>query len=47
MELDFKLNDILDKVNEAIERSHGIVKSKMRANNLPEILMRHENLSQG
>ena len=47
MELDFKLNDVLDKVNEAIEQSHAIVNNRVKTNNLSELKIRFDNMNLG
>lgn len=46
-DLDYKLNDILTRVNESIEMSHVAVNNRKERNGLIETKMRYDNTLQG
>ena len=46
-DLDNTFNDLLEKVNDAIEQTHVAVNNRSERNNLIDVRMRYDSLNQG
>ena len=47
MELDYNLNDLLEKVNNTIENSNAVINNKAERDNMTDIRIKFDRLSEG